>query len=158
MAMDMCQKCITVMKSNTDWYQIEFNRVAEAVCQTHPVITNRRVIRTLKTVKAFSLEPADTVISVGGIDNKGHAWGGKVKITLAGGHVHERSLKLKLFDYEAPFLDFLVQEGYLARHKGTRTPEEATPTTLTVTKAGDDLIRSSNLLAEAANDRSPLGP
>lgn len=155
--MEMCQKCITLMKSNTSWYQMDFTRVAEAVCETHPVITNRRVIRALKTVKTFSLEPAGTTIAVGGMGRQG-AWGGKVVINTGGGHVHERSLLLKLFDYEVPMIDFLVQEGYLARHKGVRYIDEVIPTTLVVTKAGDDVIRQSHLLAEATNDKSPLTP
>ncbi len=156
--MDMCQKCITLMKSNTQWHQMDFTRVAEAACETHPVITNRRVIRALKTVKSFSLEPAGTVIAVGGISQRGGAWGGKSLINTGGGHVHQRTLLMKLFDYESPMIDYLVEEGYLARHKGTRYIDEVIPTTLTVTKAGDDVIRQSNLLAEVTNDKSPLTP
>jgi len=155
--MDMCRACVKLMKSNTQWYQMDYKPVKIAMCETHPVITNRRVIRALKTVKTFSLEPAGTTISVGGMGRQG-AWGGKVVINTGGGHVHERSLLLKLFDYEVPMIDFLVQEGYLARHKGTRYIDEVIPTTLVVTKAGDDVIRQSHLLAEATNDKSPLTP
>ncbi len=156
--MDMCQKCITLMKENTQWHQMDFTRVAETACETHPAITNRRVIRALKTVKAFSLEPAGTVISVGGISQRGSAWGGKALINTGGGHVHQRTLLLKLFDYEVPLVDFLVEEGYLARHEGTRYIGEVIPTTLTVTRAGDEAIRQSHLLAEATNDKGPLTP
>lgn len=136
---------------------MDYKVVAKAVCETHPIVTNRRVIRALKTVKAFSLEPADTRITVGGIKGD-QPWGGKVTINTGGGHIHERSLLLKLFDYEAPMIDYLVVEGYLARHKGTRSIDGVTPTTLTVTVAGDDLIRQSHLLAEVTNDKSPLTP
>lgn len=139
--MDMCQKCISLMKSHKEWHQIDFIRVAEAACETHPVITNRRVIRTLKTVKAFSLEPAGMTIPIGGISPSGQAWGGQAMINTGGGHVHQRTLLLKLFDYEAPFVDLLVQDGYLARHKGVRYADEVIPMTVTVTRAGDDLIR-----------------
>lgn len=155
--MDMCRACVKTMKSNTQWYQMDFKLVAIASCETHPAITNRRVIRALKTVKAFSLEPAGTAISVGGMGRQG-AWGGKTLINVGGGHVHQRSLLLKLFDYESPMIDYLVQEGYLARHKGVRYIDEVVPTTLTVTKAGDDAIYQSNLLAEATNDKSPMTP
>lgn len=156
--MKMCRGCENTMKNNPSWYQDPLvTRVKIAECEAHPVITNRRVIRTLKTVKSFSLEPANTAIRVGGIGRSG-AWGGNVKINTGGGHVHERSLRLKLFDYESPFLDYLVQEGYLARHKGSRSVGGVEPTSLTVTKAGDDLIRNSHLLAEVKNDKSPLTP
>jgi len=156
--MDMCQKCISLMKKNKDWHQIDFTRVAQSACQTHPVITNRRVIRTLKSIKAWSLEPAGMTQRGGGLNRDGTVWAATLKINVGGGHVPERNVRLILFDYEKPFIDLLVKEGYLARHRGVRTIEETTPTTLTVTKAGDDLIRQSLLLAEVKNDKSPLTP
>ncbi len=156
--MKMCRKCVGLMKSHPEWHQIDYTSAKTAECETHPGITNRRVIRALKTVKAFSLEPAGMNVTVGGITPQGRSWGGKALVNTGGGHVHQRTLLLKLFDYEAPMIDFLVQEGYLARHKGTRYIDEVIPTTVTVTKAGDDLIRQSHLLAEATNDKRPLTP
>jgi hypothetical protein len=154
----MCTACVKLMKSHKEWHQIDYVRSRIAECETHPVITNRRVIRALKTVKAFSLEPAGMTVLTGGISPSGQTWGGKALINTGGGHVHQRTLLLKLFDYEAPMIDHLVQEGYLARHKGVRYIDEVIPTTVTVTKAGDDVIRQSNLLAEVTNDKSPLTP
>ncbi len=152
----MCPKCVKTMKENKDWYQCSYYIVAgdSGDCLTHPVITNPRVVRTLKTLRAWSLDPAGTKMTVGS-----PTYGmNKVVMHTGGGHIHERNAYLSLFDYERPFVDLLVELGYVSRHKGTRSIEETTPTTLTVNKSGDELIRQSLLLAEVRNDKSPLTP
>jgi hypothetical protein len=94
-------------------------------CQVHPTLGNLRVLRTMKTLKTWSLEVPGYVHP--------HARG--VRLVTDAGHVHQRTAKAILFDYEAPFIDLLVYEGLLQRHDGT-------PTTLTVTKKGDDWLRA----------------
>lgn len=152
----MCRKCVKTMKANPDWYQCDYRIVAidSGECQAHPVITNSRVVRTLKTLRAWSLDPAGARMAVGA-PGRGTT---RVVMHTGGGHIHERNAYLSLFDYERPFVDLLVSLGYVSRHKGTRSIEETTPTTLTVNKSGDELIRQSLLLAEVKNDKSPLTP
>lgn len=152
----MCRKCVETMKSNKSWYQCEYYVVAmdSGNCLTHPVITNPRVVRTLKTLRAWSLDPAGTTMKVGSPNGSMS----KVVMHTGGGHIHERNAYLSLFDYERPFVDLLVELGYVSRHKGSRSIDETTPTTLTVNKSGDELIRQSLLLAEVRNDKSPLTP
>ena len=134
----MCKGCVKVMKDNTNWYQNSYHVVGVDDCLMHPVMTNWRVVRTLKTLRGWSLDPAETAIAVGA------PWRGTTRVVMhvGGGHIHERNAYLSLFDYERTFVELLIKEGYIKRHDGT-------PKTLTVNANGDELIRKDLAEAEA---------
>jgi len=72
-------------------------------CLYHPTLTNWRVVRTLKALKAWSLEHEGYI----------HPNCRGLRLTLSGGRIHRRTAEAILFDYEKPFIDLLIQEGYL---------------------------------------------
>ena len=123
---NICPGCLKNHKEN-NWYISPGDVKIEtpAGCDFHPVMNNWRVFRTLKTIKSWSLEP-------GGYCHK-HLSG--VIMTYGGGHVDITVAQKILFDYEIPFIELLVKDGYLQEHLGF-------PTTLTVTPKGDKLIQS----------------
>jgi hypothetical protein len=120
----MCEACWAEQERIGGYLQSSEKVTDVKVCQVHPALGNPRVLRTMKTIKTWSLEAAGHV----------HPHCKISPITPEAGHVHQRVAKAVLFDYEAPFIDLLVYEGLLERHEGT-------PTTLTVTKKGDDWLR-----------------
>lgn len=129
----VCRACLQTSKDKK-WYPFSSPKlVPQEECSFHPVLTNWRVVRTLKTIRSWSLEGAGATVALTATC--------KMPVNMGGGHVHERTARAKLFDYEGPFLDLLVQEGLLFRHKGM-------PITLTVSAAGDEFIRHSLMEAE----------
>ena len=93
-------------------------------CDVHPSLENRRVFRTMKTIKTWTLE-------IVGYTHPGN----RIRpLVMEEGRIHQRVAKSILFDYETPFIELLVYEGLLKRHEGT-------PTLLSVTKHGDDWLR-----------------
>lgn len=126
----VCKSCIKRSKVEK-WYPfVSPTVVNESNCKFHPAMTNWRVMRTLKTIKTWSLDIPGATVSLASMA------GGvcRMPVNMDGGHVHERTARAKLFDYEGPYLDLLVENGCLVHHPGT-------PTTLTVTALGDDTIR-----------------
>lgn len=120
----MCEACWAEQERIGGYLQSTEKVKEVKECQVHPSLLNPRVLRTMKTMKTWSLEHVGKV----------HPMAKGVTLVPAAGHVHQRTAKAILFDYEAPFIDLLVYEGLLQRHEGT-------PTTLTVTKKGDDWLR-----------------
>lgn len=133
--MKFCEDCWLLHKSK-GWYigAGDEQGADERECEAHPRLDNMRLIRTLKTLKVWSLEIEGYSVALTPTC--------KMPVNLGAGHVHERTAKAKMFDYETPFVDFLVKHGYVARHAGT-------PKTLTVTAKGDELLRQSQLEQEA---------
>lgn len=125
----LCPSCWKAHKKN-NWYigSMDQRTSNTLECTYHPTMTNWRVIRTLNTLKVWSLE--------------GGGWKHKmapgITMTFDGGHVGRRTAEVILFDYEKPFLDLLVAEKYVKEHEDH--PEVSR--SLTITAKGDELIRS----------------
>lgn len=131
-AIKMCSECITRHKQN-GWYLGDYVEVKDpAECSLHPSMSNRRVIRTLKTIKSWSLEP----------EGYCHPFAKAIMMNRGGGHVSRRTAEAIMFDYEQPFIDLLIREGYLEEHQG----DFFRPTTLTITFKGDMLIREKQAI------------
>ena len=102
--MELCKACMRrTLEEN--WYVSASDKVVtdEKLCEAHPVMTNRRVLRTLKTMRVWSLEAEGYSVHLTPTC--------KMPVNLGGGHIHERTARAKLFDYEGPFLDLLVADG-----------------------------------------------
>lgn len=124
--MKMCKSCHSGQVGSGGYIGPEDVAVSDAKeCQIHPTLDNWRTLRTMKAIKAWSLEG----------EGYRHPNCRGVNLTLCGGHVHRRTAEAILFDYEKPMIDLLVHEGMLKIHEGI-------PTTLTVTKKGDDWLRA----------------
>jgi hypothetical protein len=122
----ICRACVKRSKDEK-WYPFSnVDLVTQENCEFHPAMTNWRTVRTLKTLRAWSLEPDGATVT---LDRNC-----RMPIQMGGGHIHERTARAKMFDYEGPMIDLLVKEGYVDRHEGT-------PKTLTVTRRGDEFIR-----------------
>lgn len=129
----ICRACVKRSKDEK-WYPFSnVDLVTKENCEFHPDMKNWRTVRTLKTLRAWSLEPDGATVTLTRTC--------RMPVQMGGGHVHERTARAKLFDYEGPFIDLLVEQGFVARHVGV-------PTTLTVTARGDDFIRMSLLERE----------
>lgn len=130
--MNFCRSCDDLRRTRNGYFGSEDKRVDDAKeCHAHPTMDNWKVFRTLKTLKVWSIEQP-------GFRHK--MFTGVVLVPDAG-HVSRRTAEAILFDYEAPFIDLLLHERLIRQHPGT-------PTTLTITKKGDDYIRAR--LAEQA--------
>jgi hypothetical protein len=125
--MKLCNTCMLKHKEN-NWYIGSEDTVIDNVreCEAHPTMSNSRVLRTLKTIKTFSLEAAGYI----------HPNCKIRPMTYEGGLVHKRCLLAVLFDYEVPFVELLIEQGCLKQREGV-------PTLLQVTESGDCFISES---------------
>ena len=107
--MPMCNDCFKAHKEG-GWY-IGDDETAERVpvekCDVHPVLTNWRVARTMRSLKYWSL--------CGEAYEHPNARG--VRLCLSFGRVHRRTAEAILFDYEKPFIDLLIKSGYIEQEK-----------------------------------------
>ena len=106
-------------------------------CECHPTMSNARVLRTLKSVKSFSLEPAGYV----------HPNCKIRPITHENGLVHKRVVLSILFDYEKPFLELLIEQGCLKEHEGVNEKLNCIPEikdTVTEIKTKIDIFLQEN--------------
>lgn len=112
--MKMCPFCLATHKRN-NWYigPLDGNVKFAAMCETHPVMTNWRVIRTLRSIRYWDRQPIGYV----------HRMNRNVLVHSSG--VSRAVAEKILFDYEKPFLDLLIKEGYLKNNDGllSLTPE-----------------------------------
>ncbi len=105
--MKMCPSCLAAHKRN-NWYigTIDSNVKFAVMCDIHPVMTNWRVIRTLKSIRGWDRKSAGYIHPM----SRG---------TLVYSNGVSRSVAEKiLFDYEKPFLDLLIKEGYIKDVEG----------------------------------------
>lgn len=99
----ICKECRDRHVENK-WYLSPDDKLVEIeACRFHPRLDNWRVVRTLRTLKYWSL--------------CGEGWKHKhapmFRMTLAFQRVHRRTAEMILFDYEKPFIDLLIEKGYL---------------------------------------------
>lgn len=121
----MCQSCWDLQEKIGGYLQ-NTEKVANAKnCSVHPSLSNPRTVRTLKTIKLWSLETPGYI----------HPNCKGLQLVPKEGHVHRWTAESILFDYEKPIIDFLIFENLLNLHDGV-------PKTLTVSKRGDDFIRN----------------
>jgi hypothetical protein len=130
----LCPKCWKAHKDG-GWYMSETYKKTAHVpdCMFHPTMTSWRVIRTLKSLRVWSLMG----------EGYAHPNFKAVRMTLTGGYIHRRTAEQILFDYEKPFIDLLVEEGYLRQHSDWDGVSRA----LEITPKGDELLRA-NLKSE----------
>jgi len=127
----LCPCCWAAHKAGGWYMSSDYVQVPDvADCTLHPDLSSWRVVRTLKSIRHWSMQPGEYR----------HPNFQGVRLVLEGGHVHRRTAEAILFDYEKPYLDLLVAEGYLDAHDGT-------PRTLTVTEKGE--LRVHAALQEA---------
>ncbi len=140
MATLLCPKCWKAHKDN-GWYMSgDYKKTANVPdCLFHPTLTSWRLLRTLKTLRVWSLEHEGFI----------HKNCPSVRLTLIGGHIHRRTAEAILFDYEKPFIELLLEEGYLTAHKDV----DGVANTLTVNAKADDFIRA-NLKAKEKEAQS----
>ena len=124
--MKLCPLCMAMHKQK-GWYlsptcDSETNDINE--CNAHPRIENPRVIRTLKTIKCFCdkeegyTHPATKIRPV----------------TYENKCIHKRVLTTILFDYEVPFVEFLIQQEYVRQLDGQ-------PLLIQMTVAGEEFLK-----------------
>ena len=132
----MCPSCWKAHKKN-GWYISSGDARTNdtTLCSFHPTMTNWRVIRTLNTLKVWSLENAPFH----------HKMASALTLTFEGGHIGRRTAEVILFDYEKPFLDLLSSEGYIKEHEN----HPGVARSLTVTFKGDELLRARLKTKEA---------
>lgn len=105
--MKMCKACLATHKKN-GWYLSSSDKQTKLVakCEAHPVITNWRVIRTLQSIRHWDRK------SVGYV----HPMSRGMLVDSAG--VSRVVAEKILFDYEKPFLDLLITDGYIKDSDG----------------------------------------
>lgn len=132
--MKMCRSCYDLQKASGGYISPDDKRIDDAKeCMIHPTLDNWRVLRTLKTIKCWTLEH----------EGYRHPNAKGVNLVLEDGKIHRRTAQAILFDYEAPFIDLLVNQGYLIQH-------DETPISVSITRKGDDFIRMKTENAEVA--------
>lgn len=107
--MALCDGCLKAHKEN-GWYLSDEEKkppVSESACDLHPRLENWRVVRTMKTLKYFSMCG----------ENYRHSHCPGVRLTLSFGRVHRRTAEAILFDYEQPFIDLLIRNGFLEQEE-----------------------------------------
>jgi hypothetical protein len=130
----LCPKCWKAHKDGGWYMSSDYKRTANVPdCMFHPSLTSWRVVRTLKSLKLWSLQG----------EGYSHPNVRGVRMTLIGGYVQRRTAEAVLFDYEKPFIDLLIEEGYLRQHEDWDGVARA----LEVTPKADELLRA-NLKAE----------
>lgn len=130
----LCPQCWRNHKKNGWYISSSYKRTANVPdCEFHPTLTNWRAVRTLKTLRLWSLNGADYR----------HSNCKAVRLTLSGGLIHRRTAEAILFDYEKPFIDLLIKEGYLKQHKN----HDGVARALEVMPKSDEFLRA-NLKAE----------
>lgn len=121
-----CGPCWTDQERRGGYLNADSSEKVKSVknCDVHPSLENRRLFRTMRTIKTWCLEIVGYTHSACKIAPMVHA----------PGHIRERNALMVLFDYEAPFVELLIHDGFIERTEGT-------PTLLSVTKKGDDWLR-----------------
>jgi hypothetical protein len=104
----MCEKCFKNHKKN-GWY-IGFSDKKikdEKKCDYHPVLSNWRVTRTLRSLIYWS--------KCGENYRHPHATG--MRLCLSFGRIHRGTAEAILYDYESPFIDLLIEAKYLEQEE-----------------------------------------
>ena len=106
--MSMCKDCFQAHKKG-GWYISHEDDIVKDVakCDLHPVLTNWRVARTLRSIIYWS--------KCG--ENYRHPHAKGVRLCLSFGRVHRRTAEAILFDYEKPFIDLLIKAGYVEQEE-----------------------------------------
>jgi len=105
--MKMCSKCHKAHKTNKWYLNGSEEIVAEKLCEVHPSLDNKRVSRTLRSLKYWSLCG----------ENYRHSNMKGVRLVLSFQRIHRRTAESILFDYEKPFVELLIKEGILDEEK-----------------------------------------
>lgn len=143
--MKMCRRCRKGQKEQGGYLR-GTKIVRQTECSIHPRMDNWRVARTVKTLIAWGLDGKGSTIAVGASGNL-HVQ--RVVVGLGNGWIHLRNAKLKLFDYEVPFLDLLLKEGMIERRECKRGLLEVSPIAVRVTMRGHTWIKELELRHEA---------
>lgn len=131
----LCPKCWKAHKDGGWYMSSEYARTANVPdCNLHPTLTSYRVVRTLKSLRLWSLNG----------EGYSHPNCKGVRLTLTSGYIHRRTAEAILFDYEKAFIDLLIEENYLKVHKDW----DGVVTALEIMPKADELLRA-NLKAEA---------
>lgn len=139
--MNMCRKCRKGQQEMGGYLSKADKVVKQAECQIHPRMDNWRVLRTVKTLIAWGLDGEGSKITVG--------IGTKVVVGLGDGWIHLRNAKLKLWDYEVPFLKLLEDEGMIESRECQRDVFGVDPEAVRVTMKGFAWVKEEQLRKEA---------
>lgn len=126
--MKICTACKKAHKENGWYLTFDLQITPKDQCDYHPVLTNWRVVRTLKTLKYWSRCGEDY--------RHPHIPG--VRMCLSFQRVHRRTAEAVLFDYEKPFIDLLIEKGYLEQEENFDDVNRV----LRVLPAADDYLKS----------------
>ncbi len=134
MATKLCPKCWKAHKDGGWYMSSEYSRTANVPdCDLHPTLTSWRVVRTLKSLRLWSLNG----------EGYCHPNFKAVRLTLTAGRIHRRTAEAILFDYEKAFIDLLIEENYLKQHNDF----DGVARVLEIMPKADEFLRA-NLEAE----------